>query len=74
MTYVRVEARPGARKESVLQTDDKTFTISVKEPATHNLANNRIRQLLSEHLDVPFKKIKMISGHRSPRKIFTLDS
>lgn len=72
--YVRVEAKPGARRESILQTDDKTYSISVKEPAERNLANKRIRELLAEHLEVPFKKIKMISGHRSPRKIFTIDN
>lgn len=71
--YVRVEAKPSARRESVLQSDEKTFSISVKEPAERNLANKRIRELLAEHLEVPIGKIKMISGHRSPRKIFTID-
>ncbi len=71
--YVRVEARAGARKESVLQSDDKTFSISVREPAEQNLANRRIIQLLAEHLEVPIGKIRMISGHRSPRKIFTVE-
>lgn len=71
--YVRVEARAGARKESVLQSDDKTFSISVREPAERNLANKRIMQLLAEHLEVPLGKIRMISGHRSPRKIFTVE-
>lgn len=70
--YVRVEARAGAKRESVLQTDDKTYAISVKEPARNNLANNRIKELLSEHLEVPVGKLRMISGHRSPRKIFTV--
>ncbi len=71
--YVRVEARPGARKESVIQSDEKTYTIAVKEPAERNLANKRIREVLAEHLGVAVSKIKMISGHRSPRKIFTID-
>lgn len=71
--YVRVEAKAGAKRESVLQTDDKTYSISVKEPAVHNLANTRIKELLAEHLLVPVKRLRMISGHRSPRKIFTVE-
>lgn len=70
--YVRVEVRPGARKESVLQTDDKTYTIAVKEPAERNLANLRVREVLAEHLSVPIGKVRMVSGHRSPRKIFDI--
>lgn len=70
--YVRVEVRPGARKESVLQTDDKTYTIAVKEPAAQNLANARVREVLAHHLSLPIGKVQMISGHRSPRKIFEI--
>jgi uncharacterized protein YggU (UPF0235/DUF167 family) len=70
--YIRVEAKPKSKKESVIQTDEKTYTISVKEPAQRNLANERIRELLAEELGVSKGKIKLISGHRSPRKIFTI--
>lgn len=71
--YIRVEARPNSRKESILQSDEKTYTVSVKEPAEQNMANKRIREMLAEHLEIPIGKIKMISGHRSSRKIFTID-
>jgi uncharacterized protein (TIGR00251 family) len=71
--YVRVEVRPGAKRESVMHLDDKTLTIAVKEPAERNLANMRVRELVAEEFSVPVGKVKMISGHRSPRKIFTID-
>ena len=70
--YVRVEVRPGAKRESVLQTDDKTYVIAVKEPAERGLANKRVRTVLAEHLGVTEGKLRLISGHRSPRKIFTV--
>ncbi len=70
--YVRVEVRPGARKESILQTDDKTYTIAVKEPAERNMANMRVREVLAQHLSVAIGKVKMVSGHRSVRKIFDI--
>jgi uncharacterized protein YggU (UPF0235/DUF167 family) len=74
MTYVRVQVNPSAKKESLIQTDEKTYSISVKEPAKQNLANMRVRELLARHLGVPIAKVRMVSGHRSPRKIFDIDS
>ena len=70
--YVRVEVRPGAKRESVIRLDDKTFSMSVKEPAERNLANMRVRELVAEEFGIQVAKVKMISGHRSPRKIFDI--
>lgn len=72
MTYVRVQVKPDARKESVIQTDEKTYSVSVKEPAKQGLANDRVRELLAEELGVKIQKVRLISGHRSPRKIFDI--
>lgn len=72
--YVRVEVKPDARRESVMHVDEKTLSIAVKEPATQNLANARVRELVALEFHVPIGKVKMISGHRSPRKIFDIDN
>lgn len=71
--YVRVEVKPGARKESVMHIDEKTLAIAVKEPAAQNQANMRVRELVAEEFGVSVGKVKMISGHRSPRKIFDIN-
>ncbi len=68
--YVRVEVKPGSRRESVIRLDEKTLSVSVKEPAERNLANLRVRELVAEEYGVSKAGVKMISGHRSPRKIF----
>ena len=70
--YVRVQVKPSSKKESVIRTDDKTFSIAVKEPAERNLANNRVRSILANEFSVSIAKIQLISGHRSPRKIFDI--
>jgi len=72
MTYVRVQVTPSAKKESIIQTDEKTYSISVQEPAKQNLANMRVRELLARELGLPLMKVRMVSGHRSPRKIFDI--
>lgn len=73
MTYVRVQVKPDSRKESVIQTDEKTYSISVKEPAKQGLANERVRELLAKELGIKVQKLKLVSGHRSPRKIFDIN-
>lgn len=70
--YVRVTVRPSAKKEAVIRTDDTTYSIAVREPAERNLANTRVRELLAEELSVPLGKVQLISGHRSPKKIFSV--
>lgn len=56
----------------MLRTDDTTYSIAVREPAERNLANDRVREVLAEELGVPVKRIQIISGHRSPKKIFSV--
>ena len=73
MTYARVQVTPSAKKESVIALDDKTYAIAVREPAERNLANTRVREVLAAHLDLPLGKVRLVSGHRSPRKIFDID-
>lgn len=70
--YIRVQVKPSAKKESVIKTDDKTFSIAVKEPSERNLANGRVRSILASEFGVSAAKVKLVSGHRSPRKIFDI--
>ncbi len=68
--YVRVEVKAGARRESIIRVDEKTLSMSVKEPAERNRANLRVRELVAAEYGVRPQNVRMISGHRSPRKIF----
>jgi len=73
MTYVRVRVTPGAKRESFIETDGKSFSASVREPAERNLANNRVREMVAAHFGVIVQKVKLVSGHRSPQKVFDID-
>jgi uncharacterized protein (TIGR00251 family) len=70
--YVRVRVSPGAKRESFIQVDEKTFSASVKEPAEQNRANDRVRELVADHFRMKAGRIKLISGHRSPQKVFDI--
>lgn len=70
--YIRVHANPGSRKERVMKIDDTTYQIAVKEPAERNMANIRIREILSEEFAVPISEVKIITGHRSSTKLISV--
>lgn len=71
--YIKVKAVPGAKEEYVERVSDDTFRIYVKEPPERNLANGRIREIVARELGVSTGKARMISGHRSLSKIFSVD-
>ena len=71
--YVRVHAVPGARKETVTKEADDVFYISVKEPAEQNRANKRIREILAETLGVSATHVRMLTGHHSRSKMYSVD-
>jgi uncharacterized protein YggU (UPF0235/DUF167 family) len=70
--YVRVRVKAGARKEQVTQVSDTEYLMSVREPAERNLANTRIRELLAVHTGVQKEQVRIVTGHRSPTKIFAV--
>lgn len=70
--YIKVRVVAGAKKEKFEQISKDHFNISVKEPAKQNLANRRIAELLAKHYKIPAKTVRILSGHRSPSKIFSL--
>ena len=71
--YIRVRAIPGAKRELVIKKSPDTYHISVREPAERLLANKRILEILAMEYSVPKGKIRLISGHQSPNKIFSVD-
>ena len=71
--YIRVHALPNAKKERVLRASDTEFTIAVREPAERNLANARIREVLAMELGLPLGKVRILTGHHSPSKLFVID-
>ncbi|MEK7612916.1 MAG: DUF167 domain-containing protein [Patescibacteria group bacterium] len=72
--YISVRVIAGAKREAVERLAKDRLKISVKEPAKQNLANRRVRELVAAHLKLPATKVRLVSGHRSPSKIFSVDA
>ena len=71
--FVHVRAVPGAKKESVTKESDTEFYIEVREKAERNQANRRIMELLGVAFGVKTTQVRMLTGHRSPSKMFSID-
>lgn len=70
--YIKVKVLSGARKESIEKVRDNEYRISVKEPAERNMANKRVIELLSIEFGVQEGVVRLINGHHSPSKLFSI--
>jgi uncharacterized protein YggU (UPF0235/DUF167 family) len=70
--YISARVATEAKKEKVEALAKGRLKVSVKEPAERGLANKRVRQLVAEHLQVPLAKVRLLSGHQSPSKVFVI--
>ncbi|MFA6519513.1 MAG: DUF167 domain-containing protein [Candidatus Paceibacterota bacterium] len=69
--FIKVFVTPGAKKEKIEEKGD-TLRISVREPATQNLANTRVRELVAERFKAPLGKVRILTGHRSRAKMISV--
>lgn len=70
--YIKVKVIPSASREKIEKKQDDRYVISVKEPAERNLANNKLKEILAQIYNVPNSSIRIVSGHHSPSKIFSI--
>ena len=71
--YLKVVVTPSAKKEKIEKWKKDELKISVREPAQRNLANTRVREILAMRFHVLLSAVRIISGHRSPRKLLSID-
>ena len=71
--YIKVFVTPSARREKVEEKDD-TLTISVREPASGNQANTRIREIIAMRVGKPLGKVRILTGHRSRAKMISISN
>jgi uncharacterized protein YggU (UPF0235/DUF167 family) len=70
--YIKVKVKTEAKKESFEKSKkDDEYLISVKEEARNGWANERVLEILKKELKT--NNIRLISGHTSPSKIFSIE-
>ncbi len=70
--FIKVLVTPGAKREKI-EEKGETLLVSVKEPATQNLANTRVRELIALREGVPVGKVRILTGHRSRAKMISVN-
>ena len=69
--YIKVFVTPDAKREKV-EKKGEMLTISVREPALGNRANNRVREIVAELFKVSLGKVRILTGHRSRGKMLSV--
>jgi len=69
--YLKVIVTPGARREKV-EEKGETLLISVREPASGNRANTRVREIVAARVGKPVGKVRILTGHRSRVKMISI--
>ena len=71
--YIKVFVTPSAKREKV-EEKGETLTISVREPASGNQANNRVREIIAKWQGAPLAKVRILTGHRSRAKMISINN
>ncbi len=69
--YIKVFVTPGAKHEKI-EEKGETLLIAVKEPASGNRANNRVREIIAKLQKVPLGKVRILTGHHSRAKMISI--
>jgi len=70
--YVKITALTGQKQEFLREENNGRFVVSVKEKPEQNMANRKILEIIASYFKVPVSKVKIVSGHHKPSKIFDI--
>ncbi|MDQ5957047.1 MAG: uncharacterized protein QG614_18 [Patescibacteria group bacterium] len=68
--YIKVKVITDSKEEKLERLKEDAFRIWVKAPAERGLANSKVKEILSHFFKT--SNIRLISGHTSPAKIFSV--
>ena len=68
--YIQVRVLTKQKKEHVKELKDGYFKVSIREKAERNEANNRILKIFKDYYNTD--KVKIINGHKNPKKLISV--
>ena len=68
--YLKVKVHAAEKHNKIVEKSPDTYEVWVKAPAEQGRANEAVRTVLAEHLNIPVTKLSLIKGATSPAKIF----
>ncbi|HFC10838.1 MAG TPA: DUF167 domain-containing protein [Candidatus Kaiserbacteria bacterium] len=70
--YIKVFVTPSARKEKIEEKKDGSLIISVREPASGNHANKRVREIIALREGISIAQVRILTGHHSRAKMISV--
>ena len=69
---IKVKVFPASKEEKIIKKKEDSFEVKVKEKPIRGKANRAVVDALSNFLNVPKNKIKLIKGFKQRNKIFKI--
>ncbi|MBS1983242.1 MAG: DUF167 domain-containing protein [Bdellovibrionales bacterium] len=70
---ISVIAKTNSRVETVERAEDGSYIVRVRVPPEDGKANERICELLGKFFKKPKRDIKILSGHKSKKKVVSVE-
>ena len=69
---IHVKIKPDSKEDKIVQKNETSFIVHVKEPAEENRANKKMVELMAEKFKVVKSKVRIVTGHHQPSKILDI--
>lgn len=69
---IHVKIKPDSKVDKIVQKNDTSFIVHVKEPAEDNRANKRMIELVADKFGIVKSKVRIVTGHHQPSKILDI--
>ena len=73
LTRLHLRVSPGARRTEIAGRHGDGWKVRVAAPPENGRANDAVRRLLAERLDLPRSAVTIVSGHTAREKVVELD-
>ncbi len=67
--YLKVKVHPNSKKNEVCQKGEDSFEVFVRAKPVDGKANDAVLDLLSEYLEIPRSKVRLLRGAATHNKI-----
>lgn len=68
-----VTVKPNSRTERIVELDPTHLAVSVHAPARGGEANARLIEILAKHYNIPVRRVRIVAGFGSRKKIVVLE-
>ena len=69
---IHVKIHPSSKEDKIVQKNDTSFIVYVKDPAEGNMANRKMVLLVADKFNIIKSKVRIVTGHHQPSKILEI--